>query len=739
LAAVVAALTATGGGSVEPPAAERSATTSPPAAQSRSLPGPMVVVGFDGLDWVLLDRLIGEGRCPTFARIRRDGAWANLASHSPLVSPLVWTSIGTGRRPEVHGIVDFVVRDAETGHEAPVGSGMRRVHAFWNVLSAAGRSVNVVGWWATFPAEPINGVMVSERPFTQLAELGVPRLEPGDVHPPHLLSEVRANLVPIDEVGFEVVRDYVDLDRAEFERRVAAASGLDNPYQERVHHLRKIIAATRGVFNLGRWLVGQHPADLTALYVEGTDTIGHRFAPCLPPRLSWVDEGDYRMFRRTMERYYELCDRELGQLMAAAPADTTWIVTADHGFHTGAARPAVPADDFGGAPSRWHRLTGVFMAMGPHVKPGPIDHADIYDLCRTLLWLQGAPVSDELEGRELVELMDGAWAAERPPQRVASYQDLPRPWQSARVPAAGTDRESLDELRALGYVTGDEAEAAAAAGPTESDTAEINRAFLAQERGDVAAAIRHLEKALEIRPDSVHAMLELSEAYRRSGDVRLALGWLAKALETDHPALPTWIPVVLVRESIVLGRLEGALQVLGELPERWKKLPSYQTALGIAALAVGRKAEARAAFESALAMDPAELDAFDGIMRLREDFPDLGWEAHLKAAHGAVETDLRATRRLAWMCASHGLYRDAESCLRAVLASDPNDTYSLRGLALTLHALGRDAEAAEVEKRCPSSAPGDPDALTTPLPPWPVMESGRSTGTVVRTPGSSAR
>src|SRR6266446_4984205 len=71
--------------------------------------GPRVLlIGLDGADMRLVDRLVGEGKLPTFARLKREGAWGPLRSVEPLLSPLVWTSIATGRRPQDHGVFDFV-------------------------------------------------------------------------------------------------------------------------------------------------------------------------------------------------------------------------------------------------------------------------------------------------------------------------------------------------------------------------------------------------------------------------------------------------------------------------------------------------------------------------------------------------------------------------------------------------------------------------------------------------------
>ena len=91
--------------------------------------GPRVLlVGLDGADMRIVDRLVGEGKLPTFARLKREGAWGPLRSVEPLLSPLVWTSIATGRRPQDHGVFDFVEITPE-GEPTPITSTRRRVPA----------------------------------------------------------------------------------------------------------------------------------------------------------------------------------------------------------------------------------------------------------------------------------------------------------------------------------------------------------------------------------------------------------------------------------------------------------------------------------------------------------------------------------------------------------------------------------------------------------------------------------
>jgi tetratricopeptide (TPR) repeat protein len=661
-------------------------------------PAKVVLVGFDGLDWGLLDRLIADGRCPTFARMKSEGAWANLVSYPPVLSPLIWTSIATGRRPEAHGVLDFVVTDPATGEDQPISNRFRKVHAFWNVLSEEGRRVHVVNWWATHPAEQISGVMVTERPFYQLFNLGTETVEASDVWPPDRLGDVAERLVHVDSVGWDEISMYLDLDRDAYERRIASALAADNPYGDRVNHLRKILATTRGVFNVGRWLLDEEPFDLLALYVEGTDTIGHRFAQFLDPMLDWVDEADYRAFRGTMARYYELCDRELGRLMGAAPDDVTWIVTADHGFFTGRARPSVPPDDFASGAASWHRMVGAFLALGPHVRPGEVDHLDIYDLGRTLLWLTGAPISDELEGRELVDLMTEEWAAEHPPVRVASYSGLPMPWRRGSTSTSGVvDAARLRELQALGYIEGGDATEP----PLEEEkaTAAFNRAKLAEERGDMEAAVAGYVEAVDLEPRFFKPMLELHRIFRRAEEHDKALYWLARALQTDVPNLPHWLPVELIRQGIRAGRLEQAFEVLQAMPPRWQQRPSYLAAQGIAAAHLGLTDRAIDAFQRALAIDPVNTDALDGLLRIAREDSSVDAGRAIEAAFAAARTDLEALRRLGRLLVRFGEYEAAEPCLEAVLESDPTDTAFLRELARVQQVLGRPDDASATMER----------------------------------------
>jgi predicted AlkP superfamily phosphohydrolase/phosphomutase len=122
----------------------------------------VIILGLDGLDPQTIDQLMSEGQLPNFARLRQQGAYGRLKAEPPLLSPVLWTTMATGKTPDQHGIGHFVAIDPASGAGLPVTSAMRKVEAVWNIASRAGRRPATVGWWATWPPEPIDGWVVSD-------------------------------------------------------------------------------------------------------------------------------------------------------------------------------------------------------------------------------------------------------------------------------------------------------------------------------------------------------------------------------------------------------------------------------------------------------------------------------------------------------------------------------------------------------------------------------------------------
>src|SRR5688572_4781645 len=144
-------------------------------------PRRVIVVGLDGADWQLLDAYVAKGAMPELGRLSREGRTGILHSLVPPLSPLVWTTIATGRSPLEHRILDFTRFHPTTRQREPITSDERRAKAVWEMAGESGREVAVFGLWATHPAEPVRGLMVSDRLFSfHREEASAPA---GVVHP----------------------------------------------------------------------------------------------------------------------------------------------------------------------------------------------------------------------------------------------------------------------------------------------------------------------------------------------------------------------------------------------------------------------------------------------------------------------------------------------------------------------------------------------------------------------------
>ena len=109
----------------------------------------------------------------------------NLATLQPILSPMLWNSVATGKLADKHGIHGFIEPDPVNGGARPYTSTSRKCKALWNILSQSGLSSNIVGWWASHPAEPIKGNVVTNAfggvRFDPEKGWSIPK---GTVHPP---------------------------------------------------------------------------------------------------------------------------------------------------------------------------------------------------------------------------------------------------------------------------------------------------------------------------------------------------------------------------------------------------------------------------------------------------------------------------------------------------------------------------------------------------------------------------
>ena len=122
----------------------------------------MLLVGWDAADWKVIRPLMDAGKMPTVRRLVENGSAGQISTLHPPLSPMLWTSIATGKRPFKHGIHGFSEPTPDGRGVQPVSNLSRKSKAIWNILNQNQLRSVVIGWWPSHPAEPIHGVMVSD-------------------------------------------------------------------------------------------------------------------------------------------------------------------------------------------------------------------------------------------------------------------------------------------------------------------------------------------------------------------------------------------------------------------------------------------------------------------------------------------------------------------------------------------------------------------------------------------------
>jgi len=661
--------------------------------QARAPSGPRVLlVGVDGADPQIIDRLVAEGRLPTFARLRREGAYGRLRSREPLLSPIVWTTIVTGRKAQDHGVLDFVEIGPD-GQPVPITSGRRRVAALWNLAGEHGLRTGFIGWYGSFPAERVQGFQVSDRlAFHQVRSQ---RATEGATHPEALAEELRRRLgEPAPDLARTRERFLAD------PRAVLSPDG-----ERRLGELARIHATSEFYRRALPFLDGRYRPDLLGVYFEIVDACGHLFMEDAPPRRPEVSDEDFRAFAGTVDRCYEYQDAVLADALKRAGRRTVTLVVSDHGFKSGEARPHTSGRADVGLAPLWHRLHGVLFVHGAGVRPGAvISGAGILDIAPTVLGLLSLPLSKELPGHPLRE----AFAAWHDPPTVGAYPPPPVSRAAAR-PTGPEDVARIEQLHALGYLGGGDT-AAAPAHDEQGRTAAsyLNEGSARAADGDTEAAQRAWARVLALDPRNVNARVYSARTHIEQGELARARRLLdeAEALDPRNPGLR------LQRANLAFRSRDGKaaaaeLQAAEAIDDR---LPNLRLLKARLADATGRPADALAELRRAEVLTDAEgllaeILLLEADLELRLGRTDAAPATIARAAVVAPPNRLVPLR--AELALRRGDPRQAVALLQPAAQAAPNDAVVLRKLGQALAADGDPAGAEAALRRAIETASDD--------------------------------
>ncbi len=84
------------------------------AGSSQVPPGKTIVLGFDGADHRIVERMLAEGKLPNLSKLAAAGGFRPLLPTIPAQTPVSWSTFSTGLSPGRTQIFDFLKRDPKS-------------------------------------------------------------------------------------------------------------------------------------------------------------------------------------------------------------------------------------------------------------------------------------------------------------------------------------------------------------------------------------------------------------------------------------------------------------------------------------------------------------------------------------------------------------------------------------------------------------------------------------------------
>jgi Uncharacterized proteins of the AP superfamily len=434
-----------------------------------------------------------------------------------------------------------------------------------------------------------------------------------------------------ERVNAERLRQYIpSLSDEEF----AALQRSQNPYADPPAALRRILVETEIYRTLGASVLAGRIPDVTIVYIQGTDTIGHVFAPFAPPKQPSISDADFARYGGVPQRYFQEIDALIGNYMQVAERNGAVLMLAsDHGFFWREGRPTQISSTATATAAKWHRTEGIYALWGKGVagSGGHTLRGGVRQVCATLLALSGMPAPSTG-----VTPLAGAGNPNAPLDYSKFFQRAAPPPASAS--SHGSDEE-IAKLRALGYIgSGESARPAIVSNDTRTAGSYNNAGLLLRNEHRIDEALAAFAKAMEIDPKYASAMWNSSETlFLSNRDLDRSDSLLVGALRngmSDAPRLvitrvleyqrsgraPRSLPLLDAAVNAAPGEAELRMFRGGARMERHDcrgALTDFQSALpprpgdplpdasaGLAQLCLGDEAAALESFRRSLAIEP---------------------------------------------------------------------------------------------------------------------------------------
>jgi hypothetical protein len=284
----------------------------------------VLLIEVNEVTWNLIDPLIEQGRLPTFARLKREGAWASPMSVDlpPQLDPwITWTTVYTGRSQADHNVF-FLQQPPET----------IRAKRIWEICHEAGLSVGVYGSLCSWPPQNVNGFYIPDTFAPDTA-----------THPESLqpiqklnLTYTRSVRLPSDQdgmmfkakLGAKLLKLGLSASTiARIARQLARERQNDSLRWQRVA-LQPIVN-----FDFFSRLYRRHRPNFASFHTNHVAHYMHTYWKAMQPDLfpQETTEEERRNYSRTIEHGYRTADELLKRMMGLMDRDTVMVVASSMG------------------------------------------------------------------------------------------------------------------------------------------------------------------------------------------------------------------------------------------------------------------------------------------------------------------------------------------------------------------------------------------------------------------------
>ena len=249
----------------------------------------VVVIGLDGAPCTLVRRFIADGTMPRLADLVERGTLLQMDTSIPDISSVAWTSFMTGANPGRHGIYGFVDLQPNSYKIHFPNSAHIRSETLWDVVGRAGRRSVVVNVPSTYPARPLNGMLVSGFVAIDLNKAA---------YPPQLVPKLK-------ELDYRI-----DVDARKVEE------SHDALMEDILKTLDRRIETLLYLFDYEKW-------DLFIGVITCTDRLQHFFWDAI--------EDPNHKYHSSFREVYRRADNFIGQVAERLRGEPVFIMS-DHGF-----------------------------------------------------------------------------------------------------------------------------------------------------------------------------------------------------------------------------------------------------------------------------------------------------------------------------------------------------------------------------------------------------------------------